>query len=50
MPLLIVALEVVLLLILMIVLKLNGFIPLILVSLTVGVLQEIKMTAVINSI
>lgn len=50
MPLLIVALGVVLLLVLMIVFKLNGFLSLILVALSVGILEGMKLPDVVASI
>ncbi len=50
MPLFIVALGVVLLLVLMIAFKLNGFLSLILVALTVGILEGMPLTEVILSI
>jgi Gnt-I system high-affinity gluconate transporter len=50
MPLLIVCLGVALLLLLMIGFKLNGFLSLILVALTVGVLEGMPITSVVKSI
>jgi Gnt-I system high-affinity gluconate transporter len=50
MPLFIVALGILLLLVLMIVFKLNGFLSLILVALSVGILEGMPLTEVVNSI